>query len=157
MSKMIPQSVVDVFRNNVNISVDNFGIDCDLYLLTNATTLEDEDIYKDPDDMEFTHYTTKVWIEFNPNIYRLRKLGVHSEDELPIIARFKYEATSDAGATSTLNIIKGSYVKVAIQYIPSEYEGYDEFEVVDVFTGEMHDAILNRIYLLAPRRLPLTE
>jgi len=157
MSKMIPQSVVDTLRNNVNVSVENFGIDCDLYLLTNATALEDEDIYKDPDDMEYTHYSTKVWIEWSPNVYRLRKLGVHSEDELPIIARFKYEATSDAGAIPTLNIIKGSYIKIAIQYVPDKYEGYEEFEVVDVFTGEMHDAILSRIYLLAPRRLSLTE
>ena len=153
MSKMIPQRSINVFRQQLNVAVDNHGIDCDLYIPSNLEALEPKDVYVTPSDHTFVHYETMIWIEWSPNTRRLRELGLFAEHELPIIARLKTEAKADDLTIRQIDVLVGSYVKIPIQFVPAQYSRTDEFEVVDILTGQFHDAILAKFYKLAPRRV----
>ena len=157
MSNMIPDETVEALRKMGDVSVNNNGIDCDLYIISNAAAVASLDIYAKPTDATFVHYTTKVWIEWTPNIYRLRALGMHVEDELPILARFGRLARNDEGSNSPVNIIKGSYIKIEMQYIPEtfSYDGIEEFDIVDIMLGHIHDAVTNKQWIIAPRRVEI--
>ena len=143
MSGLIPNRVIDVVRTFNNIGVALYGIDCTLYVPTNLTTLEPEDIYTSPDDITYRkHGCIKVWIEwFVPKLHRLRKLGVFADAETPIIARFQ----------NVPEVITQSYIKVKSEYIPGKYDT-DEFEIVDTLMQNMYDKEVFRYYKLAPRR-----
>jgi len=73
MSKMIPRRSIDVLRNYVDVSLDNYGIDCTLYIPDAASynAAERLDVYATPDDYTYVPYTTKVFIEWGPYTYRL--------------------------------------------------------------------------------------
>jgi hypothetical protein len=154
MSKMIPQAAIDTFRQHQNVSVDNYGISCDLYIPSNLEDLEEKDIYVVPTDHTFIHYTTLVWVEWSPTTRRLRDLGIFVEGELPILARFKTEGQADDGTIQSVDVLVNSYIKVPLQYVPDKFEKTDEFEIVDLLTGPFHDATLTAIYKLAPKRTP---
>lgn len=155
---MIPRRTVDVLRANHNTSIDIYGIDCSLYIPTNLNTIENMDLYHNPDDYAFDAYSCLVWIEFSPDSKRLRKLGIFAEDETPMICRFPTEATivsedTDNGDTEDIDVPIGAYFKVSMEYVPSSVSDTDEFEVVDIRLGNAHDAILSKIYVIAPRRV----
>jgi len=152
MSKIIPQRTVDVLRQQANVSISNYGIDCDLYIPSNVGAVQYKDVYSTPSDYVFVHYQTLVWIEWSPNIYRLRQLGLFAEKELPIIARFQTEAQADDDTIRMIDIIVRSYFKIPIQHVPASIAKTDEFEVIDVLTDRMHDAVINQVYKCAPRR-----
>lgn len=143
MSNMIPQRVIDVVQTFNDLGVNLYGIVCTLYIPTNLTTLEPNDVYTSPADIVYTQYENQmVWIEwFVPKLHKLRKLGVFSENEAPIIARFN----------NFPEVLKHSYVKISSKYIPDTYD-VDEFEVVDVLMQNMYDNEVYRYYKLAPRR-----
>ena len=134
--------------------------DC-IYIPQNIDTTEDSnlepienlDVYVKPSDFQYLHYTAKVWIEWNPNIYRLKKFGIYSEDETPILARFGRKAVNDDGREVDVDICRNSYIKVALQYIPGNYVDVDSFEIVNLGMGNMHDASIIQVYRLAPRRV----
>lgn len=161
MSKMIPQESIDALRTFNDVSVENFGIDCDLYIpkTTELNQIETYDIYGETGDVSdvdasytYNHYSTKIWIEWSPNARRLRKFGIFTEDEIPILARFKESVTNDEGDAVNVDIGLKSYVKVAFQFVPGNYSDTDEFEIVDILLGAMHDAMVSKIYRLTPRR-----
>jgi hypothetical protein len=147
MSKMIPQETVDVMRKFVNVSVDIYGIDCELHIPTNLDTVEQYDVYQKPADFAYQTFNTLVWIEWAPNKHRLRKLGLFIEDETPMIAWFKYvEGLSD------LDIKIGSWFTINPQYIPNDIDA-EEFEVVDILVPGMHDAVITKMFKIAARRV----
>jgi len=149
---MIPQQTVDVLRRQANISIDTFGIDCDLYVPNNIDIVQYKDVYSKPSDYTFDHYSTIVWVEWSPNNRRLREFGLFAENELPILARFQTEAYADNGTIKIADIIIKSYFKVAIQFVPTKYSKTDEFEIVDTLTSNKHDAVISQIFKCAPRR-----
>lgn len=157
MSKMIPRATIDVLRNFVDVSLDNFGFDCDLYIPTNMEALEELDIYVEPPDIEWTHYTAQIFIEWKPSMYRLKKLGIFVEGELPIIVYLPNQCTNDSGVEVDVDIQRSSYVKVSLEYIPSDFNKYTEFELVDLIVKHAHDAVIVKAYKAVPRRLPLIE
>lgn len=152
MSRMIPQRTVNALRNFGDVTLENYGIDCDLYIPSNLDTTEDLDIYTTPDDYAYTHYTAKVWIEWSPNIWRLRKYGIYTEGEIPILARFGRKATNDAGTEVDVDVSIHSYIKLALQYIPENYSDTEKFEIASVGIGNFHDAAIIQMYKLVPRR-----
>ena len=143
MSGIIPPRLVQVVRTFNDFGVDIYGIECTLYVPTNLTALEPNDIYTAPADILYKQYEfQKVWITwFVPDLHRLRKLGVFAENETPILARFK----------NFPDVTIQSYIKVESQYIPDSFDT-DEFEVVDVMMKNMYDHEIYRTYKLAPRR-----
>jgi len=152
MSSMIPQATVDVLRKFGDVSVDLYGISCTLYIPNNLSTVEKYDVYDEIGDYSYDEYTTKVWIEWSPNIRRLRRYGFFTEEDIPIVARFGRTATNTLGAEVQVDVVVRSYIKVPIQYIPNSYSHTDEFEVVDTLIGNVHDAVTNKLFRLAPRR-----
>ena len=147
MSRMIPQRTVDTMRHYVDVSVDNYGIDCTLHVPTNQDTVVNYDAYWKPGDWTYTTYNTVVWIDWSPNKYRLRKLGLYVEDDIPILAWFKNYIN---GVHVDIEI--NSWFKIDPQYIPDKYDT-EEFELVDVLVPGMHDAVITKYWKIAPRRL----
>lgn len=153
MSRMIPRETIDALRKQADVTLDNYGIDCDLYIPSNLDATEDLDIYAKPTDYKYTHYATKVFIEWSPNQYRLRRYGIYAEDETPIIARFGRTATDDDGVTVNVDISVHSYIRIEMEYVPNNYSDTDEFEIVSVALGNAHDAVIAKVFKLAPRRV----
>ena len=143
MSGIIPQRLISVLKTFNDFGVQIYGIDCTLYVPTNLTDLEPDDIYTSPSDVTYqTFRNVKVWIEwFVKDLHRLRKLGVFAENEAPIIAKFK----------NVPEVTINSYIKLESQYIPGSYDT-DEFEVVDVLMRNMYDNEIYRYFKLAPLR-----
>jgi len=153
MSNMIPDETVTALRNFNDISVENYGISCTLYIPTNSDTVDANDIYVKPSDYAYTTYSDqKVVIYWSPNQKQLRKLGIFTEDELPIVAFFKNTYKDVAGNDINLDVIKASYIVINMEFIPEQYDT-EEFEVVDVVIAHAHDATAVRAYKLAPRRV----
>ena len=152
---MIPQGTINALRKAADVSVENFGIECTLYILNNPLVVEDLDIYAAPSDSSFTVYTVQVWIEWAPTMRRLRGLGLHEEENLPILARFKSTAASDDsnGVIVSVDPTIGSYIEAPTQYVPDKFASIDKFEIVDILVGNMHDAVITKLYRLAPRRV----
>ena len=142
MGKLIPQATVDALRSFNDISVDTFGIDCQLFVKNNSTRLESEDVYAKVTDTNYDVSKTQAFIAWNPDHKMLRKLGLFTEGELPIICWFKNDP----------KVVLGSYIKVDMQYVPRNYDR-DEFEIVDILVRGMYDAIVLNAYKLAPRRV----
>jgi hypothetical protein len=144
MSNILPQRIVSALRKQVDVSLKNYGMPCDLYILTNFTTVLSRGAYAAPSDKTFSNpYHVNVWVEWSPNMVHLKNLGMYTEDQpLPIIARFNND----------LEIIVGSYIKLETQYIPDQYDGDEEFEIINIFIGPLQDMGVVKQYLLAPRR-----
>lgn len=142
-------------RHNVDVSISLYGIDCTLYVLNNPVASVDTlDDYVKPTDMTYTTYTTMVRIEWAPNIHRLKYRGLYSEDEIPIIVYFGNTATDRYNTVRDVEIIKGSYIKINPQFIPDNFQGMEEYELVDEIINYMHDAVLVKTWKAVPRRMP---
>ena len=158
MSNMIPRETIDQLRNYVDISLDAYGIDCTLYIPTAATyaAAEKLDVFSTPADYDFVSYTAKVFIHWTPSIWKLKKLGLFVEGQLPILAYFpnkvKYADGSNEGDSVEVDIVQRSYIRILPEFIPDDVEGVEEYEIVNVGTKNMQDAICVQIYSLVPRR-----
>jgi hypothetical protein len=149
---MIPDSLVDVLRKQINISVEIYGQDCVLYVPDNYEVVRDDDVYAEPQDYAFTMYDTQVMIQWSPSKNKLLKLGMYSETDAPVIAYFPTEIKDFSGFSHFKDIPRQSYIKISMQYVPRRYET-DEFEVVDIVTSNFQDSIVRKMYLLVPRRI----
>ena len=127
-----------------DLAVHLYGIPCILYIPNNLDSVEGKDIYTNKEDITYTVYNgQKVWVEwFAKDFDRLRKLGIFSEGELPIVARFQ----------NFPEIKIQSYIKVPIKYLSGSYNT-DEFEVVNVIMTNTYNTEVLRRYKLAPRRV----
>ena len=143
MSNLIPQTTINTIRTFNDLAVKLLGISCTLFVPTNLTVLETNDMYIAPADIVYKSYPQQpIWIEWAiKDLYRLRKLGIFSEQEAPIIAWFKNEP----------EVILGSYVKIETRYIPDSYDT-DEFEVVNVIMKNQYNSEIYRCFKMAPRR-----
>lgn len=156
---MLPRESIDVLRDYVDIALDAVGMDCTLYLPTDATysAAERLDVFAKPSDYSFTSYSAKVFIHWNPSIYKLKKLGLFTEDSLPILVRFGNRATAltgpDAGTLVAIDVSLKSYFEIKPEFIPGNYEGVEQFELVNVASKGMQDALIRRVYSAVPRRL----
>jgi hypothetical protein len=156
---MIPRESIDAFRKFVNVTLSNYGISCDLYVPTTSSynTAETLDVFAVPQDLSYDHFQAMVFVEWGVSAYRLKKLGVFTEDALPIVAWFSNVATaadgSDSGEEVPLDVHKKSYFTVEPEFIPDNYKGSESFEVVNPVIKGMHDAILLQGWLIAPRRV----
>jgi len=149
MSKVIPQSTIDTFRTFNDISIETYGVDCTLYIPSNLTDVDALGPYKVDHHIKFVEHSTKVFMLFEPNIHRLRKLGIFTEDKIPILAFFdmKYDVSIS------------SYFKLSMQFYQGEDSSLktDEFSVVDVIIPHnMQDKMAVRAYKVVPRRAPIT-
>jgi hypothetical protein len=143
----------------VNVALDIAGIDCTLYIPTNVShgVAEKLDVWDTPADLTYLSYTSTVFLNWSPNTKLLKKLGLYVEGTTPILARFPFVATpltgSDAGVEKEVDIIVKSYFRIAPEFVPSDYTGIEDFEVVNIGTESIHDAVLTQIYSVAPRRV----
>jgi len=140
---IIPDKTIDILRTFSDLSVETYGISCNLYIPTNLTSLEGKDMYQTSEDISYIEYPNqKVWVEWSIKDFdRLRKLGVYSENDLPIAAYFK----------NSPEVIIHSYIKVDIRYIPDCYDRTD-FEVVNTIMVGTYNSEVFRRYKLAPKR-----
>ena len=145
---MIPLALVQSIQTANDVSLTAYGIDVELHLLTNANAIDFLDSYLDIlRDGQFTIINTKTWIEWSPNVYKLKKLGLFNESDLPILAYFK----------SNLDIPMHSYIKIPITYAPQDRQQTDSFEIVnrvmgDGSGGKFSDIEVISCYSIAPLR-----
>jgi len=141
---ILPDQTIDAIRGFNDLGVDIYGVICDLYIPTNLTALEGRDAYQTRAEITYKKYSDqKVWIDWSAKDFdKLRKIGVFTENELPITARFK----------NTPEVILYSYIKVPIRYIPDTYV-VDEFEVVCPIISNSYNAEVLKRFKLAPRRV----
>lgn len=160
-TRMLPRETVDVLRSYVDIALDAVGMDCTLYIPTNASYSEAEklDIYAVPGDYEHLSYSAKIFIEWSPSLYRLKKLGLFTEDSLPILCWFGNKATalegSETGTEVAIDVILRSYFEIEPEFIPSNYLGIEQFELVNVASKGMQDCLIRKIYSVVPRRVDI--
>jgi len=159
MSKLIPRRTIDAIRQVVNVALDVAGIPCTLYIptVTSYDTAEKMDVYSTPQDYSYYSYSTTVFLDWKPTTHRLKKLGLFTEDSLPILAWFPYQATaldgSLSGQTVEIDPNLHSYFRVNPEMVPNDYQDVEEFEIVNVSTSGIHDATLTRVYAVVPRRV----
>jgi len=158
-TRMLPRETIDVLRDYVDIALDAIGMDCTLYIPTNTTYGEAEklDVFAKPSDYSYLSYSAKVFIQWNPSLYKLKKLGLFTEDALPILVRFGNKATalegSNVGTIVSIDVSLKSYFRVEPEFIPGNYEGVEEFELVNVASKGMQDAVIRKVYSAVPRRV----
>ena len=158
---MLPRELVDALRVQVNVSMANYGQDCTLYIPTvvSYTEAEKSDIFAKPSDIQYISYQASVFIEWQPTAYRLKKLGLYVEDNLPIIAWFGNRAIalegSDAGSEVDISIVKQSYFKIGIESVPADIAKVSEFEIVNPSLKGMQDMEIMMCFSIAPRRVKL--
>ncbi len=161
MSKMIPRESIDAFRQQLDVTVDLYGIECTLYIptTTSSNTAEKLDVYTVPADYATLSYTAQVFIEWNPDMKRLRKLGLFTEKSAPILAWFGRKATalegSPAGEIVTVDPLIHSWFSIAPEFVPGSVAGAEEFELIDIVVPPhlIHDAIIGKGFKIAPRRV----
>lgn len=155
MSKMIPRETIDALRHQVDISLDNFGIDCTLYIPDpdSYNAAEKLDVFATPNDYSYTEYSAKVFIEWNPSTYRLKKLGVFVEDSIPILAWFGNKAVNQADEKVDVDVILHSYFEISPEFIPENQQVTQQFEIVNNIVKGLHDAVIRKGYVIVPRRV----
>lgn len=143
MSNQIPVDTVNVLRTFNDLAIDQYGIDVNLYIPNNLTAIEGNDMYTCPNDINYTEYLCqKVWIEwFAKDMVKLRKLGLFTEGEAPILAWFK----------NCPEIVLGTYFVINERYIPDRYDT-DRFEVVDIVLRNTYSGEIYKTFKMAPRR-----
>jgi len=153
-SRQIPQRTVDVLRQHLDIVLLAVGIPCQLFIPTDASyaTAEKKDIFSTPADYSHDQYSANCWVEWNPSTYRLKKLGLFTEETLPILVWFGHQATNQSGEVVNVDIVQHSYFKLNAQYIPGNFTEAEEFEIVNIGVRGMHDAMVLKSYSAAPRR-----
>lgn len=145
---LLPPETIDVFRDTIDKIIDIYGFDVTLYIPEPATVQQAEglDIYMEKPDVKDhmrPSIKTKVFIEWKPEMKRLRRLGIFTEDELPIIAWFKN--------LSLDQLTRNSYIRIPINYTKGEW-GTDEFELVDCVVRNTYNAIVVQCWQISPRR-----
>ena len=161
MSRMLPRELVDALRVQVNVSLANYGQECILYIPTVASynSAEKSDIFAKPSDIEYIQYSAKVFIEWLPTTYRLKKLGLFTEDNLPIIVWFGTKAIalegSETGLEVDVDVTKQSYFRISTEYVPDNYVGVTEFEIVNPSIKGMQDMEILKCFSAVPRRIKI--
>jgi len=161
MSLIIPRRTIDALRNNVDVALDIVGMDCTLYVPTTASlnAHEGNGIFEQPSDLTFLSYSAKCFIVWNPSKHRLRKIGVYTEDDVPMVIWLPNQATalegSETGTEVDVDIVQRSYIRINPEFIPNNTTDVTEFELVDMKIGGMSDASLVKAYKGVPRRIEI--
>ena len=136
--------IINAFRNANNVAVSQYGICMTLYLATNLTAVENLDDYQTVADYVYQKSSVRAWVEFTPNMYRLRKLGFfNKEGDLPIVVHFQ----------NFIDITRYSYVEIPISFLPDNVKDTQQWEIVDSRTNQLADIDVKRTYLFTPRRI----
>jgi hypothetical protein len=96
-------------------------------------------------DLIYTTVVTSVFVNWKPDTYSLRKLGLYTEGNLPITAEFSYEKV----------IPIGSYFVFTVNYPAggeTQSSDTDEFEIVNMSTNGFRETVVFPTYAIAPRR-----
>jgi len=159
MSLIIPRQTVDILRKNVDVALNIVGINCTIYIPTTTSLNNNEgmDIFEQPSDLTYVSYSGMCFIVWNMNKYRLRKLGIYTEDEIPMVIWLPNKATalegSEAGTEVDIDIIQRSYIRVNPEFIPNNTTDVTEFELVDLRIKGMHDKVVIKAFKAVPRRI----
>lgn len=140
---ILPIETINAYRKNLDMIIEIYGIACDIFIPKNTEVREKLDIYNESPDLKFEDpIPTKIWIEWNPTMKRLRNLGVFTDDEnLPIIAFVRADHM----------IKRNAYFKLNLNYDVGENQA-EEFEFVDRLVRKAYDATIIEAWKIAPRR-----
>jgi len=160
---MIPRGTIDVLRDYVDIILNAVGIDCILYIPTTAAfnTAEKLDVFAKPADYSYNSYSARVFIHWSPTVYKLKKLGLFVEDQLPVLVRFGNKATAisvegvTTGTVVAMDTCVKSYFTLVPEFIPENFKDVEGFELVNVASQGFQDSIIRKLYSAVPRRVQI--
>lgn len=144
---LLPLQTIKTIRKLNDMTVDHFGFDCDLYMPKPQVIKQREglDVYQETPELDKEKYQapikTKVFVEWKPDVKRLRNLGIFTEENLPILAWFK----------NIEGLQRDCFIKVSLNDMEGVWST-DEFTLVDRVVKHMYDAAAVEGWLLAPRR-----
>lgn len=152
----LPKQTITVLRGFVDLSLDAYGIDCTLYIPTTTSANEAEklDVFAAPEDYEYAEYSCKVFIVWNPGKSKLRKFGIFTEDEVPMLCWFPNKAIPEGSEGEVgIDIVKKSYFRIATEFIPEDFSDFEEFVIVDPVVKGMQEKVILQVYKCVPRRV----
>ena len=141
MSRMIPTETVDSVRRQVDISIDLFGIPCRLFLIQDMEKREALDVYSERPANFAPPVETTVFIDWAPSIWKLRKFGIYVEDQVPILAWFKWRT----------GLSRHSYFEIDVRYVPDNITT-TRFELIVPVMKGLHDQEIVTGWQVAPYR-----
>ncbi len=140
---ILPIETISSYRKNLDMIIEIYGVPCQIFIPKNTEAREKLDIYSEAPALKFEDpVETKIWIEWNPTMKRLRNLGVFTDDEnLPIIAFIR----------SDHMIKRNSYFSLNMNFDVGADQA-EEFEFVDRLVRKAYDATVVEAWKIAPRR-----
>ena len=160
-TRMIPRSMIDGLRKITDVILGAIGMDCTLYIptISSYNTAEKLDVFATPTDYSYSSYSAKIFINWSPSTYRLKKLGLFVEDTLPILVWFGNKATAldgeNEGSMVSIDPCRKSYFRINPEFVPESYEDVEEFELVNIAIKGFQDAVVRKIWSSVPRRVEL--
>jgi len=145
---LLPLEAIAVYRKTFAEMIEVYGFEVELFIPKPEVIAQQEslDVYAEKPDIKGDEkfqpgIIIKTFVEWKPDTKRLRRLGIYTEDNLPIVAWFKH---SDG-------VVRNSYIKIPINYQKGEW-GTDEFELVDCLIRNVLNAVVIQAWSIAPRR-----
>lgn len=139
---IFPIETINAYKRNLDMVIEIYGVPCELFIPKNIDAREKLSLYQEAAEIVFEDgIETKVWIEWNPDTKRLRNLGIHVEDELPIIAFLR----------SDHDVQRNSYFKLLLAF-GTGAEQNEEFELVDCVMKKAYNVSVVEAWKIAPRR-----
>jgi hypothetical protein len=141
--------------------MDSAGVEATLYIPTDASLVAAEglDVFELTSNHTYVSYTVLCFVEWNPSKYRLKKLGIYTEDELPILVWIPLVATAlegdSIGQQVDIDVVQKSYLQINPEFIPDNTSDTQEFEVVDLTIKGTHDAVILKGAKCVPRRIQI--
>jgi hypothetical protein len=133
-----PSTVAEIGRANLDSIITYMGAECWLYKVETKTPRDSLG-----SAFDFTYdppVRTRVVIDWKPDINRLKALGLYKEDQLPILAFFKFVD----------NPAQDDYIELDVEYDTGDFIT-NKFEIVNrMFRGYTVEQIAT--WVIAPRR-----
>lgn len=141
MSNILPKRSVDSLKASIDTAVRILGVDCKLWVPQNFESIENQDVYKDPSTLQTNMYNTKVLLDWKGDRSRLRKLGIFTEENIPMVCIFY----------SCIPVIIESYFTIDFRLVPGTIST-EKFTVVESLNRYMHDMEILKVFRFAPFR-----
>ena len=140
---LFPLKTIDAIRQHIDTVIEVYGIPCKVYIPENIAQRESLDIYDERPRLVYSKVVgTKVWIEWQPDAKRLRKLGIFVEEQVPIIAWFK----------GIQDLQRNAYFKIDIRLIPEGLPTVERYELVDRLIRKVYTSIVMECWKVVPLR-----
>jgi hypothetical protein len=139
---VLPIETINAYIANLDMVIEIYGVPCMIFIPKNIDAREKLSLYQEGVSPQFDDgVETKVWIEWNPDMKKLRNMGIHVEGELPILAFFRRDH----------DVQRNSYFKLLLSFGTGANQE-EEFELVDCVLKKVYNSSVVEAWKIVPRR-----